>query len=83
MAPRNSVGPSMSWEVVEFVVNDVEGDTTSKATRSCRSIVGARYANRMRNRDVNANMGARYSVTALETPAIMMCKVRRKGDQVC
>lgn len=59
---------------MEFVVSVVDGDTTSNATRSCRSTVGARYANMMRKREVNAKIGARYSVTAFETPAIMTVK---------
>lgn len=69
----------MFWEEVEFVVNVVDGDTTSNATRSCNSTVGARYANMIRKRDVNAKMGERYRVTAFETPAIMTCKKSRSN----
>ena len=56
--PRKTVGPSISFLGPDWE-RTVEGDTTSNATLSCKSNVGARKAKSDRMRDVRARRGAR------------------------
>lgn len=53
-------------------INDVDGVTVRRATWSCSITVGDRNANTERTIAVSARRGARYRVTAFESPAIMI-----------
>lgn len=53
-------------------VTAVDGVTVSKATWSCSSMTGAKKANKDKMMVVKHKRGARYKVTALERPAIMI-----------
>jgi hypothetical protein len=68
-------------------IKAVDGVTVSRATRSCSITAGDRNENTERMIAVSARIGARYRVTALERPAIMIYgrvdideKIKRMDD---
>jgi len=70
-APKRRIG-SLIVVVESGFVKEVEGETVRRATWPMSAMTGDKKARRVSVRDVKASKGARYSVIALERPAIMI-----------
>jgi hypothetical protein len=70
-APKKRLGPSIPFDDPRGCVKAEDGVTESNETRSWSITAGAKNANRDKRMAVKERMGARYKVTAFESPAII------------